>query len=126
MVLSASVNRSRNIDAGKRLRLKTINREAGSVFTVIQLGAQGFCAALWIGAAADLNRFNSSWFDSRCDGCGRAACRRSQLAMPWQRQGGAVGRCPRQRRGRGIFGLLVRRYSETGPCLPNASFPALT
>ena len=60
MVLSAPVNRSRNIDAGKRLRLKTINREAGSVFTVIQLGAQGFCAALWIGAAAELNRFKSS------------------------------------------------------------------
>ena len=75
MVLCAPVNRSRNIDAGKRLRLKTINREAGSVFTVIQLGAQGFCAALWIGAAAELNRFKSSGFDSRCDGCGRAACR---------------------------------------------------
>ena len=63
MVLSAPVNRSRNIDAGKRFRLKTINREAGSVFTVIQLGAQRFCAALWIRAAAELNRFKSSRFD---------------------------------------------------------------
>jgi hypothetical protein len=34
---------------GKKLRLKTINPEAGSVFAVIQLGAQGFCAALWLG-----------------------------------------------------------------------------
>ena len=94
MVLCAPVNRSRNIDAGKRLRLKTINREAGSVFTVIQLGARGFCAALWIGAAAELNRFKSSGFDSRCDGCGRAACRRSQLAMPWPRQGGRRRQMP--------------------------------
>lgn len=47
MVLCAPFNRSRNIDAGKKLRLKTINPEAGSVFAVIQLGAQGFGAALY-------------------------------------------------------------------------------